>query len=232
MYRFGVAFGCFVSIVLATGCACLEHRYMGCGLESGMTAPNTSCASGGGCGDCGDCGGKCAGYKPGHPLGNLLGCTSGCGEVYWGEWMSDPPDYCDPCDDHGNWGGYGCCGYGCGFPILQHVFGSLHAALSGQCAGTCGACDSCAYAGSPVAGTYYDEAYVSGYPAGQVYAAPTEAKQFSPASPPRKAGEPTPAPRPQTPYYEPQQQPSPMSFLNVPSHRGTQPPTAGRTITR
>lgn len=32
------------------------------------------------------------------------------------EWMSDPPDCCDPCDGRGNSGGGGCgdCGGGCG----------------------------------------------------------------------------------------------------------------------
>ena len=36
-------------------------------------------------------------------------CGSGCGEVYLGDWSSDPPDYSDPCDDCGNWLGAGCC---------------------------------------------------------------------------------------------------------------------------
>jgi len=34
---------------------------------------------------------------------HMLTCASGCGEIYWGEWISDPPDACDPCDDWGNW---------------------------------------------------------------------------------------------------------------------------------
>jgi hypothetical protein len=30
-------------------------------------------------------------------------CDSGCGETYWGEFHSDPPDCCDPCDNCGNY---------------------------------------------------------------------------------------------------------------------------------
>jgi hypothetical protein len=33
---------------------------------------------------------------------NLLTCGSGCSEVYWGEWLSDPPACCDPCVNLGN----------------------------------------------------------------------------------------------------------------------------------
>jgi hypothetical protein len=41
-------------------------------------------------------------------------CGSGCGERYWGDFRSCPPDCCDPCDGCGNYiGGPGrgsCCG--------------------------------------------------------------------------------------------------------------------------
>lgn len=37
-------------------------------------------------------------------------CRTGCGEIYLDEWLSDPPEDCDPCDDHGNWiGPQPCC---------------------------------------------------------------------------------------------------------------------------
>jgi len=32
-------------------------------------------------------------------------CDGGCGPRYWGGWLSDPPDCCDPCDRCGNWVG-------------------------------------------------------------------------------------------------------------------------------
>jgi len=35
-------------------------------------------------------------------------CGKGCGEIYWSEFHSDPPDCCDPCDRHGNFTGVGC----------------------------------------------------------------------------------------------------------------------------
>lgn len=34
-------------------------------------------------------------------------CNSGCGEVYWNEWDSDPPYCCDPCNRCGNFTGRG-----------------------------------------------------------------------------------------------------------------------------
>lgn len=39
-------------------------------------------------------------------------CGGGCGEVYCGDWASDPPDCCDPCDRLGNYTGGGVAGYG------------------------------------------------------------------------------------------------------------------------
>ncbi|MEW4456070.1 hypothetical protein AB1L30_25620 [Bremerella sp. JC817] len=84
-----------------------------------------SSAAGCGCSDCGStCGSSCSGGTtcgksygpnydvclPGIPfaemrqrLRNNLTCTAGCSdEVYWGEWISDPPK-CDPCDCFGNY---------------------------------------------------------------------------------------------------------------------------------
>ena len=41
------------------------------------------------------------------------GCYGGgCGETYYGDWCSDPPDCCDPCDRLGNYTGGGVSGYG------------------------------------------------------------------------------------------------------------------------
>jgi hypothetical protein len=39
-------------------------------------------------------------------------CGRSCGERYWGDFYSDPPDCWDPCDRHGNYMGGGCrnCG--------------------------------------------------------------------------------------------------------------------------
>ncbi|HIQ23154.1 MAG TPA: hypothetical protein EYH34_18170 [Planctomycetes bacterium] len=52
-------------------------------------------------------------------VGGLVRCGvcgfcdgGGCGDVYWGDWISEPPDYCDSCDGVGHWTGSGCshCG--------------------------------------------------------------------------------------------------------------------------
>ena len=53
---------------------------------------------------CNDCDGIGYGEKviPRRPFDRLrngsLFCGSGCGEVYVDEWLSNPPDCCDPCD--------------------------------------------------------------------------------------------------------------------------------------
>ncbi|MEN6450539.1 MAG: hypothetical protein ABFC96_08620 [Thermoguttaceae bacterium] len=79
-----------------------------------------SCGSCGTCGDCGDacsdpCGDSCYG-RPWHrgPLSCLFAlftpcswCGRGCGERYWGDFYSDPPDCWDPCDCSGNYTGGG-----------------------------------------------------------------------------------------------------------------------------
>ena len=64
----------------------------------------------GSCDACGACGGGCEGHTPSSYTKHMLTCAAGCGEIYWGEWISDPPDPCDPCDDCGNWIGPQPCG--------------------------------------------------------------------------------------------------------------------------
>ncbi|MEN6458472.1 MAG: hypothetical protein ABFC63_06035 [Thermoguttaceae bacterium] len=92
------------------GAVC-RTRYRSCGTCD-------SCSSFGDCGDsCTDpCGDSCYG-RPWHrgplsclfalftPCGWYGGC--GCGERYWGDFYSDPPDCWDPCDSHGNYTGGG-----------------------------------------------------------------------------------------------------------------------------
>ena len=86
-----------VFAVVFSGCCC--GPYGGCGpVGAGI---------GGGCvTDCNDCdGGTCSAGRPMvyGPLQHLaqmrksLVCGGGCGEVYYGEWQSTPPDACDPC---------------------------------------------------------------------------------------------------------------------------------------
>lgn len=104
--------GLAVLLVLGStiGCCSLHRKTPGC--VSGACGVD-------GCGDC--CPGPCHhGFL--SPLEQLLSCGSGCGEVYWDEWLSDPPDCCDPCDPCGNWiGPQGDCCH-CSEP-LNHCNG-------------------------------------------------------------------------------------------------------------
>jgi hypothetical protein len=64
-----------------------------------------------------------------------------CGERYWNEWYSDPPDCCDPCNDCGTFVGPksccahdGCCadeGCGCG----AHGHTASHAPMPHRASG-------------------------------------------------------------------------------------------------
>ena len=37
--------------------------------------------------------------------GGTFYCGEGCGDRYQGDWISHPPDGCEPCDRHGNFAG-------------------------------------------------------------------------------------------------------------------------------
>lgn len=90
-------FGCLLAGGLATATGC-------CSMPCGYGAAGIS-----GIDDCGSCGVGGAAYcGPNRFMDHLastFGCGSGCGGMYWGEWTSDPPDACDPCDACGNWTG-------------------------------------------------------------------------------------------------------------------------------
>ena len=113
---------------------------------------------------CGYCEGAPSGpsYHQG-PLARLAAahkrtvCGSGCGEVYYGEWLSNPPDCCDPCDNEVQ----------CTPPIVPQcgIFARMFAGLYGvrhprggggagcceeTCVDDCGSCDSCCGGGGEV----------------------------------------------------------------------------------
>lgn len=97
-------FGC----TLVAGCAA-PYTYYGDGACGPMSVSGRF-ADQSGCSDCAATA-PCSGTAP-TPNGiikNTLTCGSGCGEIYWGEWISDPPDQCDACDQDGNWIGPHCC---------------------------------------------------------------------------------------------------------------------------
>lgn len=65
---------------------------------------------------------------------------SGCGERYWGDWYSDPPDWIDPCDCRGNFTG-GCSSRG-GYrgEVAAGMAGPYEGAVASPQAGGCRSC--------------------------------------------------------------------------------------------
>ncbi len=109
------ASGCVMS---ATGC----HHHLRydervwngwCGSGACDSICDSGCGKDGckGCAQKASCA-KCsvAHRKPLSKLHDYFWCAGGCGEVYVGEWISDPPECCDPCDAHfGCWTGHNDC---------------------------------------------------------------------------------------------------------------------------
>jgi hypothetical protein len=98
-----------------SGCvdACAEPCCNACGDICGDVCGGSCCDA---CTCCDPCG---SGWFLWKPFFWLLGdcgwggCAGGgCGEFYWSDFHSEPPDCCDPCDRWGNW--TGGCGAGCG----------------------------------------------------------------------------------------------------------------------
>ena len=107
----------------------------------------------------------CGGGIKGWLRNQATGCK-GCGDVYWGEWISDPPDCCDPCDQCGGFSGSGgtCCKTGC-LQRLSRIFKS-HRYCPDDCGGSCGmpallGCNQCGGAGCDSCGG--DGGYVDGH---------------------------------------------------------------------
>ena len=73
----------------------------------------------------GSCGGLSGFCLP--LMSTRLACGSGCGGVYWNEWISDPPECCDPCSDGGCWVGPQPCQHPGGLLVgaCRHVTGAV-----------------------------------------------------------------------------------------------------------
>jgi hypothetical protein len=66
-----------------------------CGAQDGACGDQVQCGSG--------CdGGKCDGRLCRRLWSAMFHCT-GCGELYWNEWINDPPACVEPCDCYGNY---------------------------------------------------------------------------------------------------------------------------------
>ena len=143
----------FFALILAglaasAGCCCTT-----CGDPCGGPGCNTCCFSwprpivwNGCCNECGpgpcesccDCPQEC-GILPWFYRNRI--CKQGCGDIYVGEWVSDPPDCCDPCDPcHGCFTGpQGCCNLG----PLQRLLAAMHGysyCPAPDCGPVCGLC--------------------------------------------------------------------------------------------
>lgn len=139
-------------------------KYLACGfliLASGLFSSGCCLTRHGICdtGACGDSGvggyETCGECQPGmcrHPwlwgrAQSALTCEAGCGDVYWGEWASDPPSCGGPWQGSC---GAASCGDCCGFwnPLrgLAHLWGYRYAPAGygvGYDLGYDEGCDSC-----------------------------------------------------------------------------------------
>ena len=96
----------------------------------------------GGCGSCGvasrgcnTCPGLLHGELAGRVRSAIIGgCSSGCGEVYYGEQTNEPPT-CDPCSCNGEFSGENC---GPCRPLIQRLQQLWGTSYTGSCG-----CDSC-----------------------------------------------------------------------------------------
>ena len=150
-----------VAALMFSGCCC--GPYGGCGpVGCGIAGGGGGCTT-----NCNDCDGTYSTarpivYGPLHFLTQMrksLVCGGGCGEVYYGEWQSTPPDACGPCNGSQFVGGAVPCNPFCwNWRPGQFLFGFLGSIgniygqryYTGVCgcgggyAGDCG-CDSGGY---------------------------------------------------------------------------------------
>lgn len=158
---------------------------------------DSSCSSCGGCEvvePCGICGsvGPCGHCRPirgvvagsAALVGKLLtpqkwyGECRGCGERYWGDVLSDPPECCDPCDHQGNWIGPQACVRR--RPTLKCVDGTCDAPMCNGtgCSGGCtaGGCSEC---GSTAPVQSVGHSVTTPYPPTRVYTAASRSSSTS-----------------------------------------------------
>ena len=115
-----------VLVCLQTGCASHFCATGACGAVPGGVVTECSDCGGGGCG-------SCLGRVKSH-IHAALTCGSGCGDLVWDEWIDNPPDCCDPCNDCGQWTGIRSC--------LPSPFNycNLWGARTGDCSAGCSTC--------------------------------------------------------------------------------------------
>lgn len=156
-----------LAVVAAAIAGCCNDRVWRC--------PDGQCSALSGRYDgCSDCtqGDTRAGF------GQRITCGKGCGEIYWDEWISDPPAPCDPCDEcTGDYIGRRCCP-----PPWRYRREAM--LLGGRCAEDCceAGCESCTQA------AFHEQ----GAPAEMMMPSPSDRPGIdSPV--PREANRPSPA---------------------------------------
>jgi hypothetical protein len=126
----------------------------------------------------------------GHPfiaLKEAIHCK-GCGDCYWDEWYSDPPDECDPCDDCGNYIGERCCPPKRFKGVYAHLKGGRHCPP--------GCTDACCHDASEPLFDETAEDEESGYDSAEIVpATPRQPTRATPA--PKKATPKKVAPMPE-----------------------------------
>lgn len=142
-----------VAVLLFTGCAAHRGGCSGCdSLDCGVVHEPCGCdtctvveppcdgCDGYGCDSCLHAQGPLE-----HLFSHSAGCR-GCGEVYWGPWISDPPDRFDPCDCSGQWIGKGgpAHWYGGFIHGFRSWGGYRHNEFPGHHQPGCG-CDDCGH---------------------------------------------------------------------------------------
>ena len=173
------ALGLLAATMMTIGGCCVNRPFCATGACDPGPVATGGCASG--------CCGPLAGA-----VGNALSCGAGCGEIYVDEWVSDPPDCCDPCDNCGNWVGPRQCCRPLSFLNPCNWFGVRYHDDCGGC-GTCsaclpacdscggGGCDSCGHSGGEYLETI--ESTRPALPTPPTPPAPTTARTKAPQRP-------------------------------------------------
>lgn len=131
------------AISLTGGCCCLDSMFA-CGGGGKIIADDCDACAGVGCRRC---------FRPLERIREAR-CSRGCGEVYKGEWRSDPPDWLDPCDDCGNWiGRRPWCPPGL-LARFRNLWGRQDRTYRGPCCDSCG--DKVVYDGPVYEGPIYE----------------------------------------------------------------------------
>jgi hypothetical protein len=157
------------SLAFASGCCC-PGACGPCGAPGGACCwcLRRPIVWNGNCNDCGpgpcqSCDDACGACGIIPALRRGMTCGKGCGEIYIGEWISDPPDCCDPCDQcYGHW--TGPAGGPCCLGPFQRLLAAFHGysycprpdcgpACGGLCnRGSCGPACGCGGVGCATCG--------------------------------------------------------------------------------